>query len=184
MIIVGLPGKVLGQWYRAQLVLNTCIPMWLFTLGPKLANASSELFSRVLCRKQWCNEGNGARGRTQTSIWMKTISDTVSVTGWTLKWDPAPRWCTHLPRYRSQYIASIASVTYSPRRHNSPLIPFLTSALYTVCPKKSEPLNILQQQPQICSDLNKFYTHKTTSVTNITTQFHVNPPWLCWNMNF
>jgi len=24
-----------------------------------------------------------------------------------------------------------------------------------VCPKKSEPLNILQQQPQICSDLNK-----------------------------
>jgi len=26
---------------------------------------------------------------------------------------------------------------------------------YTVCPKKSEPLNILQQQPQICSDLNK-----------------------------
>ena len=25
----------------------------------------------------------------------------------------------------------------------------------TVCPKKSEPLNILQQQPQICSDLNK-----------------------------
>ena len=25
---------------------------------------------------------------------------------------------------------------------------------YTVCPK-SEPLNILQQQPQICSDLNK-----------------------------
>ena len=27
--------------------------------------------------------------------------------------------------------------------------------LTTVCPKKSEPLNILQQQPQICSDLNK-----------------------------
>jgi len=26
---------------------------------------------------------------------------------------------------------------------------------YTVCPQKSEPLNILQQQPQICSDLNK-----------------------------
>ena len=26
---------------------------------------------------------------------------------------------------------------------------------YTVCPKKSEPLNILQQQPQICSDFNK-----------------------------
>ena len=25
----------------------------------------------------------------------------------------------------------------------------------TVCPQKSEPLNILQQQPQICSDLNK-----------------------------
>jgi len=25
----------------------------------------------------------------------------------------------------------------------------------TVCPKKSEPLNILQQQPQICSDFNK-----------------------------
>ena len=25
----------------------------------------------------------------------------------------------------------------------------------TVCPKKSEPLNTLQQQPQICSDLNK-----------------------------
>ena len=25
----------------------------------------------------------------------------------------------------------------------------------TVCPKISEPLNILQQQPQICSDLNK-----------------------------
>jgi len=24
----------------------------------------------------------------------------------------------------------------------------------TVCPKKSEPLNILQQQPQICSDFN------------------------------
>jgi len=23
------------------------------------------------------------------------------------------------------------------------------------CPQKSEPLNILQQQPQICSDLNK-----------------------------
>jgi len=26
---------------------------------------------------------------------------------------------------------------------------------YTVCPQKIEPLNILQQQPQICSDLNK-----------------------------
>ena len=26
---------------------------------------------------------------------------------------------------------------------------------YTVCPQKSEILNILQQQPQICSDLNK-----------------------------
>jgi len=26
---------------------------------------------------------------------------------------------------------------------------------YTVCPQKSEPLNILQQQPQICCDLNK-----------------------------
>ena len=25
----------------------------------------------------------------------------------------------------------------------------------TMCPQKSEPLNILQQQPQICSDLNK-----------------------------
>ena len=31
----------------------------------------------------------------------------------------------------------------------------LTSVSYTVCPKKSEPLNILQQRPQICSDLNK-----------------------------
>jgi len=40
--------------------------------------------------------------------------------------------------------------------------------LYRVS-QKSEPLNILQQQPQICSDLNKIYTHKTTSVTNITT---------------
>ena len=28
-------------------------------------------------------------------------------------------------------------------------------SVYTVCPPKSEPLNILQQQPQICSDLNK-----------------------------
>jgi len=134
MIIVGLPGKVLGQ-IRCSVSSNV-----LFTLERKLANSSSELFSRVLCRKQWCNEGNGARGRTQTSIWMKTISDAVSVTGWTLKWDPAPRRCTHLPRYRSQYIASIASVTYSPRRHNAPLIPFLTSALYTVCPKKVSPL--------------------------------------------
>ena len=34
---------------------------------------------------------------------------------------------------------------------------FLTELLpiYTVCPQKSEPLNILQQKPQICSDLNK-----------------------------
>ena len=31
----------------------------------------------------------------------------------------------------------------------------LCSWRYTVCPKKSEPLNILQQQPQICSDFNK-----------------------------
>ena len=29
------------------------------------------------------------------------------------------------------------------------------STQITVCPKNSEPLNILQQQPQICSDLNK-----------------------------
>jgi len=41
---------------------------------------------------------------------------------------------------------------------------------YAVCPKESEPLNILQQQPQICSDLNKIlHTLKTTSVTNIAT---------------
>jgi len=40
--------------------------------------------------------------------------------------------------------------------------------LYRVS-QKNKPLNILQQQPQICSDLNKIYTHKTTSVTNITT---------------
>ena len=26
---------------------------------------------------------------------------------------------------------------------------------HTVCPQKSEPLNILQQQPQICSDFSK-----------------------------
>ena len=33
-------------------------------------------------------------------------------------------------------------------------------ATNTVCPQKSEPLNILQQQPQICSDLNKIlHTH-------------------------
>ena len=37
--------------------------------------------------------------------------------------------------------------------------------------QKSEPLNILQQQPQICSDLNKILQtqDETTSVTNITT---------------
>jgi len=50
------------------------------------------------------------------------------------------------------------------------------SILYRVS-QKSEPLNILQQQPKICSDLNKIlHTHTTTSVTNITTQFHINPP--------
>ena len=31
----------------------------------------------------------------------------------------------------------------------------LPKRVYTVCPQKSEPLNILQQQPQICSDFNK-----------------------------
>ena len=35
--------------------------------------------------------------------------------------------------------------------------------------QKSEPLNILQQQPQMCSDLNKILHTQTTSVTNITT---------------
>ena len=31
----------------------------------------------------------------------------------------------------------------------------LSICIYTVCPQKSEPLNILQQQPQICYYLNK-----------------------------
>ena len=31
----------------------------------------------------------------------------------------------------------------------------VASTITTVCPQKSEPLNILKQQPQICSDLNK-----------------------------
>ena len=39
----------------------------------------------------------------------------------------------------------------------------------TVCPKKSEPLNILQQQPQICSDLNKIlHTQETVSYAHLT----------------
>ena len=67
MIIVGLPGKVLGQ-IRCSVSSQHVYSNVLFTLEPKLANSSSELFSRVLCRKQWRNEDNGAHGRTQTSI--------------------------------------------------------------------------------------------------------------------
>jgi len=59
-----------------------------------------------------------------------------------------------------------AEIQFSGTAVNSRLWP--RQAEHTVCPKKSEPINILQQQPQICSDLNKIL-HKTTSVTNITT---------------
>jgi len=35
------------------------------------------------------------------------------------------------------------------------VVAVVVAVVYTVCPKKSEPLNILQQQPEICSDLKK-----------------------------
>ena len=50
-----------------------------------------------------------------------------------------------------------------------------TSPAHTLCPKKVSPLNILQQPPQTCTDLNKFYTHKTTSIFVIDVKFHTNP---------
>ena len=45
---------------------------------------------------------------------------------------------------------------------------------YILCPKKVSPLNILQQPPQTCTDLNDDYTHKTTSIFVIDVKFHKN----------
>jgi len=43
-------------------------------------------------------------------------------------------------------------------------------------PEKVSPLNILQQPPQTCTDLNEIlHTHKTTSIFVIDVKFHKNP---------
>ena len=47
--------------------------------------------------------------------------------------------------------------------------------MYTVSQKVS-PLNILQQPPQTCTDLNEIlHTHKTTSIFVIDVKFYKNP---------
>jgi len=48
--------------------------------------------------------------------------------------------------------------------------------VYTLCPKTVSPLNILQQPPQTCTDLNEIlHTHKTTFISVIDVKFHKNP---------
>ena len=47
------------------------------------------------------------------------------------------------------------SVTVNSTTNTVTLPSFSKYECSTVCPQKSEPLNTLQQQPQICSDLNK-----------------------------
>ena len=51
--------------------------------------------------------------------------------------------------------------------------------VYTVCPKNSEPLNILQQQPQICSDLNKNFTHTRRHLPYFVYEMF-NSDWTFW----
>ena len=56
---------------------------------------------------------------------------------------------------------------------------------YTLCPKKVSPLNILQQPPQSCTDLNEIlHTHKMTSIFVIDVKFHTNPLFRLWDVQF
>ena len=45
----------------------------------------------------------------------------------------------------------------------------------TLCPKKVSPLNILQQPPQTCTDLNEILHTQETSIFVIDFKFHKNP---------
>ena len=52
---------------------------------------------------------------------------------------------------------------------------YVTVALCTLCPKKVSPLNILQQPPQTCTDLNEILHTQDDIYFVIDVKFHKNP---------
>ena len=101
---------------------------------------------RAAVPRRWCCCCNSA--------WL-TTADTASTQTLTVEWLTSDEYRLHTSTCKQP---TTRRVHYTQPRA---CIPHSTSAKpmqltwTTVCPKKSEPLNILQQQPQICSDSNK-----------------------------
>ena len=82
--------------------------------------------------------------------------------------------------YREQFNFDLPSVILA--RHTSLFLDKLRrcdsylNKDITACPKKVSPLTFCNNNRNSVPISITFYTHKTSSVTNITTQFHINPP--------